>query len=58
MGLVDEIGFIEDAIQRAVELANLEAENVRVVRYTAPITLTNALGLGRSANGSSPNQLA
>jgi len=32
-GLVDEIGFIEAAITRAIDLANLVESNVRVVRY-------------------------
>ncbi len=33
-GLVDRIGFVEDAIDRAAELAKLDKENVRVVKYT------------------------
>ena len=33
-GLVDRIGFLEDAIERAVELADLDKESVRVVKYT------------------------
>ena len=40
-GLVDKIGFIEDAIQRAIELArqkdsSLDPDKIRVVRYEAP----------------------
>ncbi len=35
-GLVDSIGFIEDAIARAAELAEVPAEEMRVVRFTAP----------------------
>jgi protease IV len=31
--LVDRLGFIEDAIDRAIELASLDKENVQVVRY-------------------------
>ena len=39
-GLVDEINFIERAISRAKELANLDEEDeVRVVRYLRPPTL-------------------
>ena len=39
-GLVDEINFIERAISRAKELANLDEEDeVRVVRYVRPPTL-------------------
>ena len=39
-GLVDEIGFIEDAIDRVMELANLTKEATRVVRYEAPLSLS------------------
>jgi len=35
-GLVDRIGFLEDAVARAVELAGLTAETARVVRYSRP----------------------
>jgi protease-4 len=43
-GLVDEIGFIEDAIQRVCELAKLDVEKTRVVQYERPLSLFN-LGL-------------
>ena len=33
-GLIDRIGFLEAAIERAIELAKLDKENVRVVKYT------------------------
>ncbi len=35
-GLVDKLGFLEDAIDRAIELAKLDKANVRVVRYHKP----------------------
>ena len=35
-GLVDRIGFIEDAIARAAELANVDAKDVRCVKYDRP----------------------
>jgi protease-4 len=35
-GLVDRIGFLEDAITRAVELAGLTKDTARVVRYSKP----------------------
>jgi len=35
-GLVDSIGFLEDAIDRAVELAGLSQESTRVIRYSKP----------------------
>lgn len=36
LGLVDRLGFIEDAIERAAELANLSVDSVRVVEYSRP----------------------
>ena len=36
LGLVDRIGFLEDAVKRAVELAGLTDDSVRVVRYSRP----------------------
>lgn len=35
-GLVDRIGFLEDAITRAVELAGLTDTTTRAIRYTKP----------------------
>jgi protease-4 len=35
-GLVDRIGFLEDAVARAVELAGLTKDTARVVRYSKP----------------------
>jgi protease-4 len=49
-GLVDEIGFIEDAIDRAIEIADLDKERVRVVRYRRPPTLLGIAGLAESPN--------
>jgi len=34
LGLVDKFGFVEDAADRAIELAGLDRDNVRVVKYT------------------------
>ncbi len=42
-GLVDEIGFVEDAIDRAVELANLSKDSVRVVKYKQPLGVFSEL---------------
>ena len=42
-GLVDRIGFIEDAIERARELATLAKGDVRVVKYSSPPALMDAL---------------
>lgn len=41
--LVDEVGFIEDAVERAAELANLSEDKYRVVRYRKIPTLADAL---------------
>ena len=42
-GLVDKIGFIDDAVDRAIELANLDKDNVKVVRYKPEPSLANVL---------------
>jgi len=52
-GLVDKIGFIEEAIDRAVVLANLNKSKTRVVQYPRPISLFD-LGLIQSRPRSSP----
>jgi protease-4 len=49
-GLVDRVGFIEDAVDRAVELAGLTKDSARVVKYTKPKGLLDEL-LGGSAPG-------
>jgi len=51
LGLVDEIGFIEDAIQRAKELANLEETETRIVKYSRPPTFLGLGGFAQSAGG-------
>jgi protease-4 len=38
-GLIDEIGFIEDAIERAMEMAKLDESKTRVVEFERPMTL-------------------
>ena len=42
-GLVDEIGFVEAAIARATELANVEPTDVRCVKYEETPTLLGEL---------------
>ena len=44
-GLVDRIGFIEEAISRAAELASLDEDEVRVVQYERPVSLFGILAL-------------
>lgn len=47
-GLVDQIGFLEDVIDRAVELAQLDPQKVRVVQYQRPVTLSGMLGMAQA----------
>jgi protease-4 len=42
-GLIDKIGFIEAAIERAIELAQLDRDDVKVVEYKRTPTLTDML---------------
>ncbi len=48
-GLVDEIGFLEAAIDRALEMAGLDEETARVVEYYRPATLLDLPFSGPSA---------
>lgn len=50
LGLVDEIGFVEEAIERAAELAKLPAnlKDVRVIEYDRPFNIASELGLAES----------
>lgn len=43
--LVDKIGFLEDAIDRALELASLSKDKTRVVRYKRPLSLLGGWGM-------------
>lgn len=47
-GLVDEIGFVEAAIDRVIELAGLSRDDVRVVTYRRIPTLFGALTASRA----------
>jgi protease-4 len=42
-GLIDKIGYIEDAIDRAIHLAGLNKKDVRVVKYKAEPHLSDIL---------------
>ncbi len=53
-GLVDEIGFLEDAIDRAIALAGLKEGDVRVVRYNRPSSLFDLGMLAYAPVGQSP----
>jgi protease-4 len=45
-GLVDKIGFIDDAIDRAIQLAGLRSDDVRVVKYKPEPSLAAILSGG------------
>jgi protease-4 len=51
--LVDEIGFIEEAIDCVAKLAGLKVDEARVVRYQRPETLLDLAGLATAQNGGS-----
>ena len=55
-GLVDKIGFLEDAVDRAIELAQLDGEKVKVVRYKQEPGLSSML-LGEQSSRSEPLDL-
>jgi protease-4 len=52
-GLVDKIGFMEEAIDRAIELANLNKADVRVVKFKKPAALFDigAMAQAKTASG-------
>ncbi|MFZ5832680.1 MAG: signal peptide peptidase SppA [Planctomycetota bacterium] len=43
LGLVDEIGYLEDAVERAIELAAIDPEDTSVVRYKPELGLLDVL---------------
>ncbi len=53
VGLVDREGFIEDAIDRAIELAGLDKDHTKVVKYKRHAGLFD-FGLSASARSRSP----
>ncbi len=48
-GLIDKIGFIDDAVDRAISLAHLDKDNVKVVKYKPELSLANLLLGAQSA---------
>lgn len=53
LGLVDKEGFIEDAINRALELGQLEAGATKVVKYHRPKSFVDALAGASAASNQS-----
>jgi protease-4 len=60
--LIDKIGFQEEAIDRAIELASLNKDKTKVVKYKRPVSLSDSLLLGRApaggGNASAASELA
>jgi protease-4 len=52
--LIDKIGFVEEAINRALELASLDKEKTKVVKYKRPVTLFDNLGYAEARRRASP----
>jgi protease-4 len=52
LGLVDRIGFVEDAVARAAELAGRDPETIRCVQYEQPLP-----ALSRLLTGEAPRRL-
>jgi protease-4 len=49
-GLVDKIGFLEDAVDQAVKMAGLSSDEVRVIEYKREFSLLDiALGEAKAA---------
>lgn len=55
--LIDEIGFIEDAAEKAISLAGLSANNSKVVKYTKTKGLIDELLLGSSGETNLQNRV-
>ncbi len=56
--LIDEIGFLDDAIDAAIEAAGLTPETAQVVRYEELEDWTSALGLSALSQRSEPLEKA
>jgi len=50
--LIDKIGFQEDAIDRAIELASLDKEKTKIVRFKKPVTLSDTFSLTEAPSSS------
>jgi protease-4 len=51
-GLVDKIGYLDAAVDRAIQLAGVSADNVRVVKYKRELTLSSMFLEGQSESRS------
>jgi protease-4 len=57
-GLVDKIGFVEDAVDRAIQLAHLDPGNVKVVQYKSDPRISEILFGAESRANRSPDWTA
>ncbi len=57
-GLIDEIGFVEDAIERAFTMAELDESRTRVVEYRRPPSLFDLALLSKARHSRNPIDLA
>lgn len=57
LGLVDELGFVEAAINRAADLAKLDPKKVRVVKYNRPAALLDLASIGVAKANATPDAL-
>ncbi|MBC7855955.1 MAG: S49 family peptidase, partial [Pirellulaceae bacterium] len=53
-GLVDKIGFLEDAVDRAIELAGLTEDDVQVVKFKKPVSFLDDFTLMQSRASRGP----
>ena len=51
LGMIDEIGYIEEAIAKTIQMASLSADKTRVVEYKRPPSLFDAIGGSAQAPG-------
>ena len=56
--MIDEIGFLDDAIDAAIEAAGLTPETAEVVRYEELESWTSALGLSALTKRNEPLEKA
>jgi len=55
--LIDKIGFQEEAIDRALELASLQKDKTKIIKFKRPVSLSDGLLL-RAPRGSAPPSFA
>ncbi|QDU96354.1 signal peptide peptidase SppA [Lignipirellula cremea] len=46
-GLVDEIGYFDQALEQALKIGRLDRDQVRVIRYSKPMSVSQLVGLAQ-----------